>query len=150
MDSKTQKFNIVDISSKFNKTIKQIIVLLDNIVPNNTIIETIKRKVKVSIDANPLLLLQEGGAYIFQFRDYIKDNKLDELFLNTENILNSDQKNTFDNLTGEIISEENKNINKLLIILRDSWINMKDNEKKTIEKNIKTLLSEYCKMLTLN
>ena len=143
------KYDIVDISTKFNKTFKQLLNILDNIVPNNTIVDTIKRKAKVSIDANPLLLLEEGGGYIFQFRDYIKDNRFDDLFLNTENVINDTQKNAFDTISGEVVSEENKNVHKLLMILRDSWSRMNASEKKIIEKNIKTLLSEYCKMISM-
>ena len=144
------KYNIVDISTKFNKTIKQLINILDNIVPNNIYIETIKRKVKVSIDANPLLLLHEGGVYIFEFRDYIKENKFDELFTNTENLINEKHKNLIDSYADKIDNDEYNNIKRLLLILRDSWLKMNVSEKKIVEKNIKTLLSEYCKMLTIN
>ena len=35
-------YDIVDISTKFNKNIKQLINIVDSIVPNNIIIETIK------------------------------------------------------------------------------------------------------------
>lgn len=144
------KYDIVDISTKFNKTIKQLINILENIVPNNTYIETIKRKIKISTDANPLLLLNEGGSYIFEFRDHIKNNKLDELFLNTENLLNETHKNIIDSYADKINNDEYNGIKKLLLILRESWVKMNQSEKKIVEKNIKILLSEYCKMLTLN
>lgn len=144
------KYDIIDISTKFNKTIKQLINILENIAPNNALIDTIKRKVKLSIDANPLMLLNDGGAYIFEYRDYIKNGQLNELFLNTENIIKEEQKNLLDGYSNTISSEENKNIKQLLLFLRDSWVNMNASEKKIIEKSIKTLLSEYCKMLTIN
>jgi len=144
------KYDIIDISTKFNKTIKQLINILENIAPNNAIIDTIKRKVKLSIDANPLMLLNDGGAYIFEYRDYIKNGQLNELFLNTENIIKEEQKNLLDGYSNTISSDENKNIKQLLLFLRDSWTNMNPSEKKIIEKSIKTLLSEYCKMLTIN
>lgn len=144
------KYDIVDISTKFNKTIKQLINILDNIVPNNTYVETIKRRIKISTDANPLLLLNEGGSYIFEFRDYIKNNKLDELFLNTENLINDIHKNLIDSYAGKLGSDEYNDIKKLITVLRESWVKMNQAEKKIVEKNIKILLSEYCKMLTID
>jgi hypothetical protein len=47
-------------------------------------------------------------------------------------------------------NEESNNIMNLLLLLRDAWKNYSDKEKKIIKKNIKTLLSEYCKFLSLN
>jgi DNA mismatch repair protein MutS len=41
-------------------------------ITNNIMFDTMKRRVKIVIDTNPLLLLQEGGPYIFEYRDYIQ------------------------------------------------------------------------------
>ena len=54
-----QEYNIVDIANSFNKSIKQIINCIDMTITNNIMFDTMKRKVKIAIDANPLLLLQE-------------------------------------------------------------------------------------------
>ena len=143
-------YDIVDISTKFNKTIKQLINIVDSIVPNNIIIETIKRKVKISIDANPLLLLQEGGPHIFEFRDYIKNGNFDELFFNTENVINDNHKNLINDYKSNINNDDYNNIHKLLSVLRDSWKVINTAEKKIVEKNIKILLSEYCKLLSIS
>ena len=88
-----QGYNIVDISCSFNKSIKQIINCIDMTINNNIMFDTMKRRIKIIIDTNPLLLLQEGGPYIFEYRDYIKNDKFDDLFLNTENILKDTIKN---------------------------------------------------------
>ena len=144
------EYNIVDISTIFNKNIKQLLVSIDNSIHNNVVFNTIKRQVRISIDANPLLLLQEGGPYIFDFRDYIKDDKFDELFLDTENILQDKYKNDITQYANEIGNEKSDNILQLLLILRDVWKNYSNIEKKNIKKNIKVLLSEYCKFLSIS
>lgn len=145
-----QEYNIVDIANSFNKSIKQIINCIDMTITNNIMFDTMKRKVKIVIDANPLLLLQEGGPYIFEYRDYIKDDKFDDLFLNTENILKDNNKNEIKECSNNLGDEESNNILKLLLILRDVWKNYSDKEKKIIKKNIKIVLSEYCKFLSID
>lgn len=145
-----QEYNIVDIANSFNKSIKQIINCIDMTITNNIMFDTMKRKVKIVIDANPLLLLQEGGPYIFEYRDYIKDDKFDDLFLNTENILKDNNKNEIKECSNNLGDEESNNILNLLLILRDAWKNYSDKEKKIIKKNIKIVLSEYCKFLSIN
>jgi hypothetical protein len=145
-----QEYNIVDIANSFNKSIKQIINCIDMTITNNIMFDTMKRKVKIAIDANPLLLLQEGGPYIFEYRDYIKDDKFDDLFLNTENILKDNNKNEIKECSNNLGDEESNNILKLLLILRDAWKNYSDKEKKIIKKNIKIVLSEYCKFLSID
>lgn len=144
------EYNIVEISDKFNKSIKQLINCVDTVIKNNIVFDTIKRRVKILIDTNPLILLQEGGPYIFEYRDYIKDDKFDDLFLNTENIINDKVKKEIKECSNNISNEETNNILKLLLILRDAWKDYSDKEKKIIKKNIKTLLSEYCKFLSIN
>ena len=145
-----QEYDIVDISSGFNKSIKQIINCIDMTITNNIMFDTIKRRVKILIDTNPLLLLQEGVPYIFEYRDYIKNDQFDELFLNTENILKDNVKNEIKECSNNIGNEESNNILNLLLILRDAWKNYSDKEKKLIKKNIKIVLSEYCKFLSIN
>jgi hypothetical protein len=145
-----QEYNIVDISSIFNKSIKQIINCIDMTITNNIMFDTMKRRVKIVIDTNPLLLLQEGGPYIFEYRDYIKNDQFDTLFLNTENILKENVKNEIKECSNNLGNEESNNIMNLLLILRDAWKNYSDKEKKLIKKNIKIILSEYCKFLSID
>ena len=124
------EYKIEDIADKYNKTIKQLINCLDNSVSNNIVFDTLKRKVKVVIDTNPLLLLQDGGPYIFEYRDYIKNELFDELFLNTENIINDKSKNEIKKCSEGLGNEESNNIMNLLLLLRDAWKNYSEKEKK--------------------
>jgi hypothetical protein len=143
-------YDIVDISCKFNKVVKQLILFMDGSISNNIIFDTVKRKVKIAIDANPLHLLQDGGVYIFKYRDLIKDDKFDELFLNTENLIKDEDKDSIKELSKGLTKESTDGIDTLIGILRELWKSYGNQEKKIIKKNIKILLSEYCKYLSIN
>lgn len=144
------EYNIVDISCKFNKVIKQLLLIMDGSVKNNIIFDTVKRKIKISIDANPLMLLQEGGVYIFKYRDLIKNDEFDELFLNTENLIKNDDMDSIKKLSGDMSKETTDGVDALIGVLRNLWTSYGVQEKKIIKKNIKTLLSEYCKYLSIS
>lgn len=142
-------YNIVDISYKFNKVIKHLLLIMDSSINNNIIFDTVKRKIKISIDANPLLLLQEGGMYIFKYRDLIKNDNFDELFLNTEELIKDDDMNSIKQFSENMSKESNDGIDTLIKLLRELWKAYNTEEKKIIKKNIKVLLSEYCKYLSI-
>jgi len=142
-------YDIADISTKFNKVIKKLINIMDSSIHNNILFDTIKRKIKIAIDSNPLLLLEEGGIYIFKYRDYIANDQFDELFLNTEQLIDKTEQEVIDKYTKNNSDDSNKNIEMLINILRDLWKGYTNDEKKIIKKNIKTLLSEYCKYISI-
>ena len=60
------EYNIVDISQKFNKSIKQLILIASDTVNDNLVFDALKRKIKIVMDANPIILLQEGGVHVFE------------------------------------------------------------------------------------
>ena len=72
-------YDIVDISEKFNKNIKKLINIMNASISNNILFDTIKRRTKLVIDNNPLYLLEEGGVHIFKYREYIKNENIEEL-----------------------------------------------------------------------
>jgi len=144
------EYDIVDISQKFNKSIKQLILIASDCANDNLIFDTIKRKIKIAIDANPLILLQEGGIHIFEYRDYIKNDKFDELFLNTENIITGNDKDLIKKHTSEESEESINGLLSLIKLFREAWHSYSEKEKKIIKKNFKILLSEYCKYLSIS
>jgi hypothetical protein len=143
-------YNIVDISCKFNKTIKQLILIMEGSISNNIIFDTVKRKIKISIDTNPLYLLQDGGVYLFKYRDLIHSDKFDDLFLNTEELIKDDDKDSIDELSKGLSKESTEGIDALIKILRELWKSYGNQEKTIIKKKIKILLSEYCKYLSIS
>lgn len=142
-------YDIVDISCKFNKVIKQLLLIMDGSISNNIVFDTVKRKIKIAIDTNPLHLLQEGGLYIFKYRDLIKDDKFDELFLNTGSLIKDEDADSIKEISKGLSKESADGVDTLIGILRDLWKSYGNQEKKIIKKNIKILLSEYCKYISM-
>lgn len=139
-------YNIAEVAEKFNKNIKKLINILNQSIPNNILLDTIKRRTKVVIDSDPLYLIDEGGVYIFNYRDYIKNNQIEQLLLNYDQVIQSD-KDAQDYLNEN--SNEAEDINQLLGLLKNIWNTYSIEEKKIINKIFKILLSEYCKFLSL-
>lgn len=138
-------YDIGDISDKFNKNIKKLILLLNQSLEENILFDTIKRRIMIITKSHPLFLLEEAGPQIFQYRDYIK-NESDELFLSLEDtVMNHEQMQDYikDN------KNDKDNIVMLLKLIKNIWIDYSDEEKKIIKKTLKILLSEYCKFLTI-
>lgn len=139
-------YDIVDISEKFNKNIKKLINIMNSSISNNILFDTIKRRTKIVIDNNPLFLLEEGGVHIFKYREYIKNENIEELLLNYNNMILSD------NDAKEYLNQnkdESQDITQLLGLLKNIWEKYSAEEKKIINKVFKILLSEYCKFLSI-
>jgi hypothetical protein len=139
-----KKYDLVDISTTFNKTIKKLINIINNSISNNILFDTIKRRTSLIIQSHPLFLLEEAGSQIFQYRDFIK-NESEELFLELEDtVMNNDQMQDYikDN------KNDTKDIVMLLSIIKGVWFKYSNEEKKIIQGMLKVLLSEYCKFLT--
>lgn len=138
-------YDIVDISTNFNKTIKKLLTIINNSINDNILFDTIKRRTTLIIQSHPLFLLEEAGSQIFQYRDYIK-NESEELFLDLEDtVMNNDQMQDYikDN------NNDSKDIEMLLKIIKTLWFKYSKEEKKIIQSMLKILLSEYCKFLTI-
>lgn len=139
-------YDIVDISEKFNKNIKKLINIMNSSISNNILFDTIKRRTKIVIDNNPLYLLEEGGVHIFKYREYIKNENIEELLLNYDQVISSD------NDAKQYLNQnqdESQDIKQLLGLLKNIWEKYSVDEKKIINKIFKVLLSEYCKFLSI-
>lgn len=141
----SKKYDMVEISTIFNKTIKKLITLINNSISDNILFDTIKRRTSLIIKSHPLFLLEEAGPQIFQYRDFIK-NESEELFLELEDtVMNNDQIQEYikDN------QNDKQDIVMLLKIIKNIWFKYSKEEKKIIQNMMKILLSEYCKYLTI-
>lgn len=141
----SKKYDMVEISTTFNKTIKKLITIINNSISNNILFDTIKRRTSLIIKSHPLFLLEEAGPQIFQYRDFIK-NESEELFLELEDtVMNNDQMQDYikDN------QSDKQDIIMLLGIIKSVWFKYSKEEKKIIQNMMKILLSEYCKYLTI-
>jgi hypothetical protein len=140
-----KQYDIVDVSNSFNKTIKKILLIITNSINENILFETVKRRTILIIKSHPIFLLEEGGPELFKYRDYIKDN-LEDLFNHLEDEI-------FDNQQMQEYIKDNENekrdIITLLKIIKTVWSKYSKDEKKILHNMLKTLLSDYCKFLTI-
>lgn len=141
----SKQYDIVDVSNSFNKTIKKLLLIITNSIGDSILFETIKRRTILIIKSHPILLLEEGGRELFKYRDYIKDNLEDLLNHLEDEVLNNQQLQEYikDN------ENEKKDIITLLKIIKTVWNKYSNDEKKILHNMLKTLLSDYCKFLTI-
>lgn len=141
----SKQYDIVDVSNSFNKTIKKILLIITNSINESILFETVKRRTILIIKSHPIFLLEEGGPELFKYRDYIKDN-LEDLFNHLEDEI-------FDNQQMQEYIKDNENekrdIITLLKIIKTVWEKYSNDEKKILHNMLKTLLSDYCKFLTI-
>lgn len=139
-----KNYDIYDISTKFNKTLKKLIINIGNTIKDNILFDTIQRRVTILTKEHPLFLLEEAGQKFFKYRDYIREES-EELFLNLEDtVMNTDE-------IQEYIEDKNDKDSLLLLLtlVKGIWVNYTKEEKKYIQVCLRILLSEYCKYLTV-
>ena len=99
---------------------------MNSSISNNILFDTIKRRTKLVIDNNPLYLLEEGGVHIFKYREYIKNENIEELLLNFDQVIKSDNDaNQYLNNN----QDESQDIKQLLSMLKDIWVKYSTEEK---------------------
>lgn len=125
-----------DIFKTYNKTLKELIDIISNELPNEPLMSTVKRKYTAAITTDRTLLLTETGKELFEFRDYIAESRWDEL-------INKDWEST--SINDKDIDQ--KSIQHMISLLRKIWVGYDNDEKKYVKKLIKVLLSEYSKYL---
>jgi hypothetical protein len=140
-------YKIEDIVEQFNKTIKKIINIMYNSGIDNILLDTIKRKIYLAINTNPLMLITELGPDVFIFRNYIKSG-LDDLVNNYEDILKNNKE--LNKRLIELNYDKNNNyIDNILKSLQTVWKSYSNMEKNIVRKQFTILLSEYCKYITI-
>jgi len=148
MSKNFSKADIPDIIDNFNKNIKRIVKILDSNIINNIAYDTLRRRLLIAMKETPIILLQQGGNMIYNQREYIINNNLDDL-LNKD--LNYHIQNIkVDESTKNEINEKEKEFSELFNIIQSNWIKFNDTEKKYVNKIFKTLLSEYSKYKSIN
>lgn len=116
------KNDIPDITDKFNKNIKKIMKILESNIVNNITYDTLRRRVVILMKETPLILLQEGGKVFYEKKDYIINNKLDELF--------DCSLSTYINDKDMIDNDINiKGMDSLFSIIKDIWAKFNEEEK---------------------
>lgn len=130
-----------DCFKTYNKTLKELIDIIADELPQDGVMDSIKRKYTAAVTTDRTILLTETGKEIFQFRDYISEGRWDELinkqWENDSNATAAAQAEGFDTNT----------LQRVISMLRSIWNGYSNEEKKKVQKLIKRLLSEYSKYL---
>ena len=130
-----------DLVKNFNKTVKKLIDILDSEFPNDALVDTINRKYTIAITSDRKLLLTELGPEIYEYRDYISNDKWDDL-------LNMDWETTaLHHLEGT--GEDSTGFVNMIKTLKKIWLKYDQTEKNVIITYIKRLLSYYCRYILL-
>lgn len=119
----------------FNKSLKELIDIISNEIPDEPLMETVNRKYKAAVLTDRTILLTELGKELFVFRDYIADNKWDEL-------INRDWETEAQQKAVELGGQHNS-ISSMIRILRNIWSRYDSDEKSKVKKLIKTMLKSY-------
>jgi hypothetical protein len=144
--------DIVDISDKFNKYIKILTSTIDVSMSNkknsdeSEYFNKLKKKIFLLIGHEPLVILQQCGPYLYDFREEIFNNDINKL------LNESDIDNVSEYLNNEVQDENIKdtsNIKKLIHCLKTVWFGYTPDEQKKIVKLLKHLISEYSKYLLI-
>lgn len=127
---------MADVFKTYNKTLKELIDLISNELPNEPLMSTIKRKYTAALTTDRTLLLTETGKELFEYRDFIAESRWDEL-------INKDWSNQYNGIE----DVDKQTIQYMISLLRKIWAGYDSDEKKYVKKLIKVLLSEYSKYL---
>lgn len=134
-----------DITKNFNKTIKKLIDILDSELPNNSMVDSIKRKYTLAIMSDKSILLSEIGPELYNFRNEISDDS--EWF----RLIKSYDK--YDNAGGYVINKisdsetETAAFKQMISSVKNMSSNLSDEEFKKIQTYFKRLLSLYCRSI---
>lgn len=127
---------MADFFKTYNKALKELIDVISNELPRDSLMDTIKRKYTAAITTDKTLLLTETGKELFAYREYIANSQWDAL-------INKD----WESDAGDIGDVDQKSIQQMIKVLRKIWTGYDHDEKKYVKKLIKILLTEYTKYL---
>lgn len=125
---------MTDLYKTYNKTLKQLIDIISNELPDDPLAKSMNNLYVASVSTDRTIILTETGQELFKYREYIAKDKWDEL-INKE-------------WTKEIqMSNNQQSIQRLIVLLKQLWTNYDNDEKNEIKQLIKILLSTYTKYL---
>lgn len=147
--------DIVAVNDSFTKNFKKIIQIISSAVHENgtskdkIMIETARRRVNLVSSADPFMLLEMVGSYLYKYRDVLYDN-IDEFMSDPERFVRKEDLSQINTLGEKSSKEEIEVFNNMMSTMRTKWQSYSDAEKKTITGTLKKMLSAYCKYLQHN
>lgn len=148
-------YKLEDITEEFNKCLKKLVSITgDTIQGENTstisLFETARRKINLIVSTDPVYMLDSAGGYLYKYRNVITNGDFNDFIMNTEKYIVEDDRNELEGKIKDVSKDELNCAESLISTLRSKWCDYSDKEKRTINKHVKKMLSEYCKYLIYN
>ena len=134
-----------DITKNFNKTVKKLIDILESELPNNSMVDSIRRKYTLAIMSDKSILLSEIGLEIYNFRNEISDDS--EWFKLIKSYHIDDT--VSDQIINKISDNETETaaFKQMINSVKTISCKLNDDELKKIQTYFKRLLSLYCRSI---
>jgi hypothetical protein len=130
---------MADCFKTYNTSLKKLIDLISNELPQNTMMADIKRRYTAAVTADRTLLLTETGKELFNYRDQIVDKNWDAL-------INREWESEVTEDSGNGVDKQS--IQRMIMVLRELWDKYDNEEKKEVQKLVRVMLSEYAKYIS--
>jgi len=148
------------LTDEFNACVNKLVKISGDLIKQGgdvksvALFDTSKKKINMIINTDPVFLLDSAGSYLYKYREYLssmEEKVWDDLILNTDKYIKEDDKTELDSTKKSLENEGSVNCAESIIEhLRSHWSNFQSVEKKIVMKNLKKMLSTYCKFLLYN
>lgn len=151
----TSTYKLEDITEEFNKCLKKLVSITSDTIQGESmstvsLFETARRKINLIVGTDPVYMLDSAGSYLYKYRNVITSGDFNDFIMNTEKYIVDDDRQELEGKIKDVSSEELNCAESLINTLRSKWGDYSDKEKRTINKHVKKMLSEYCKYLIYN
>lgn len=113
--------------NNYNRQIKKLLTVVCASAKRNNNLEDIRDRVKIAIDVDPAVVIENTKDYILEYKTYFENDKFDEML--SDDVLNLNKYNV-----------ENKVFIELFSTLKKQYINYTQDEKSIIHGILKNLL----------
>lgn len=122
---------------KYNTQIRELLDLISAELPNNTLVDAIRRRFRVALSIDRTYILEETSPEMLLYRDIIAEGKYDELiYKNWEEEIEKKDK-------ALMYEVDNNSLRDMIGLLRQLWESYDEEQKNYVQKALRKLLS-YC------
>jgi hypothetical protein len=140
--------NLNTIIEDFNDSTLELLSIIEETVKNTdsfVLFKTAKKKINIIMNADPVFMLDSGGAYLYKYRDVITKGDFDDFILNTEKYIQEDDMKDLKTQSSSSSKDEVNSAESIIKYLREKWTDYSLKEKKIIKRLVKNMLSNNCK-----
>lgn len=119
----------------YNTQITKLLDLIDAELPNNAMVDTIRRRFRAVLSVDRTHVIEETSPELLEYRDMIYEGRWDDLiYKNWEAVI--DRKD--EALMNEI---DNNSLGEMVKLLRGLWENYNDDQREYIKRALRKMLS---------